>query len=579
MAYERALRRRVAQPMFTQVVTTIESAGRDYQAIREAIRNIPADPNLAGATREEAAAHFNRVSAAHKARFTKAMRRWFGVRIDLVRDTPIDLVARVNQNVELVKTIPPRLHERLSRELLELQADAAFDQQRLNKMLRKSFKSSGYDLRRLTRDQTSKLVGQLNHARQTEIGIQRYQWQTSEDERVRPTHSAHNQNVYAWDDPPKDTGHPGEDIQCFPPSVGIAPVGLKASVGYRYIGPIIQICLANGVDVTVTPNHPVLTKTGWCRADRLQEGNQLLVHPYAGSFAFGARDPDFGKVHPSAENLHRLLGGLARLNGTHARRVDLHGAPARRDIDVDVVYTEGELRDRLESQFRQVVVDFPFIDSHVDASQPMLTPAGAIDLCFAGSSRSTRFEIGRTHKVFPLSGTELSHANQVGFAARARRQVQFAEAQHDSGSRHFKPSSHFQHRDAFGIQRPDIAVETPPLFDSHGPGSLVFDAEIMQAAFDHFATDAETPGNFGGVDAGFDQSQDIWQMLLPTFLPVRISRLRVRHHDGPVYSQETDSGLIIANGVVTHNCRCVALAVIEPALTAPELPRTLSPSA
>ena len=92
--------------------------------------------------------------------------------------------------------------------------DAPFDQQKLRGVLRREYKSSGYNLRRLTRDQTSKLTGQLNQARQTELGIARYRWQTSGDERVRPTHNDNDGQVFAWNSPPPATGHPGEDVQC-----------------------------------------------------------------------------------------------------------------------------------------------------------------------------------------------------------------------------------------------------------------------------------------------------------------------------------------------------------------------------
>ena len=47
-----------------------------------------------------------------------------------------------------------------------------------------------------------------------------------------------------------------------------------------------------------------------------------------------------------------------------------------------------------------------------------------------------------------------------------------------------------------------------------------------------------------------------------TFVPTRITSVRQRYHNDLVYSLETDSGLIIANGLVTHNCRCTAQAVI-----------------
>ena len=192
----------------------IERAGNTYDEIRDAIRDIPADPALEGLSRREATTHLRRIKNDHTARFTRSMRRAFGVRVDLIADTPIDLAGRIEENVSLIKTIPERFHESLADDLAKMQQSAPFNKQRIRSRLARRYKSSGYNLRRLTRDQNNKLVGQLNQARQTEVGVERYIWQTAEDERVRETHAANNGKEFAWADPPAATGHPGEDIQC-----------------------------------------------------------------------------------------------------------------------------------------------------------------------------------------------------------------------------------------------------------------------------------------------------------------------------------------------------------------------------
>ena len=66
----------------------------------------------------------------------------------------------------------------------------------------------------IARDQVSKLNGQLTMLRQRDLGVTRYVWRTSLDERVRASHRAHRDKVYFWDNPPEDTGHPGNDYQC-----------------------------------------------------------------------------------------------------------------------------------------------------------------------------------------------------------------------------------------------------------------------------------------------------------------------------------------------------------------------------
>jgi len=65
----------------------------------------------------------------------------------------------------------------------------------------------------IARDQIAKLNSQVTQERQKNLGISKYIWRTSLDERVRDSHRELEGTVHSWDDPPS-VGHPGEDIQC-----------------------------------------------------------------------------------------------------------------------------------------------------------------------------------------------------------------------------------------------------------------------------------------------------------------------------------------------------------------------------
>jgi len=80
--------------------------------------------------------------------------------------------------------------------------------------LQSKFKLTKNKAKLIARDQTSKFYGDLSRLRQTHNGIKKYVWQTAQDERVRPDHASKNQRVFSWNNPPADTGHPGEDINC-----------------------------------------------------------------------------------------------------------------------------------------------------------------------------------------------------------------------------------------------------------------------------------------------------------------------------------------------------------------------------
>lgn len=66
----------------------------------------------------------------------------------------------------------------------------------------------------IARDQVSKLNANLTEERQADIGVTSYVWRTVGDERVRDTHEENDGQEFAWSDPPAETGHPGEDVNC-----------------------------------------------------------------------------------------------------------------------------------------------------------------------------------------------------------------------------------------------------------------------------------------------------------------------------------------------------------------------------
>ncbi|MGE7132646.1 minor capsid protein [Lysinibacillus xylanilyticus] len=66
-------------------------------------------------------------------------------------------------------------------------------------------------------DQTGSILGQMTAERHQQIGIDKFKWLTSHDERVRDSHKLLNGEVFSYDDPPTVNGRevlPGEDYRC-----------------------------------------------------------------------------------------------------------------------------------------------------------------------------------------------------------------------------------------------------------------------------------------------------------------------------------------------------------------------------
>ena len=222
--YDRTLRRLVLAPLMAQLRSGLSEASAASLAL-EIIDGVFRGWRTAGLVQEEVAAHAARLSGYHRKRLIQTFRAALGIDIrPRLLDSAIEplMSAWRQENISLIRTVPERFHGALYQRVSETFAQQPFDQQALSKVLNREFKVSGSNLRRLTRDQTSKAIGQLTQARHRQLGIQEYTWRTAEDERVRATHAALNGTRQSYDSPP-GVGHPGEDILCRCVSIPVVP--------------------------------------------------------------------------------------------------------------------------------------------------------------------------------------------------------------------------------------------------------------------------------------------------------------------------------------------------------------------
>ena len=216
-AYEAVLRRAYLRPFVERIQRRLANAAGTtdvFHALDTELNALLATPK-AGVPTDLIEAQIARVDGYHRAKLIQTFRAALGVdvRIFLTRSAVAAFMTeRISENVDLVKTIPPRFHEGLKLRVGDEFRKAPFDQQRLRAMLRDEYKSSGYNLRRLTRDQTNKQVGGLSRLRHGQLGITRFIWRSVQDGRVRAEHAGYNGQTYEWARAPE--GGPGSPIQC-----------------------------------------------------------------------------------------------------------------------------------------------------------------------------------------------------------------------------------------------------------------------------------------------------------------------------------------------------------------------------
>ena len=116
------------------------------------------------------------------------------------------------QNAQLITSLPDQELERVAG-YIERGLQDGTSIREIEKDIQKSFGITRRRAKLIARDQTTKLNASLTKLRQQEVGVTEYVWQTSGDERVRPTHRANDGKTFRWDKPPA-TGHPGSDVNC-----------------------------------------------------------------------------------------------------------------------------------------------------------------------------------------------------------------------------------------------------------------------------------------------------------------------------------------------------------------------------
>jgi SPP1 gp7 family putative phage head morphogenesis protein len=134
--------------------------------------------------------------------------------------------AFVAENVSLITSIGEEFFDKLEEDILGAYAGGARWEQ-LAEKIQGRYDVSARRAELIARDQIGSLNAKLAQAKQTELGVKKYIWRNSQDERVvgNPSgkypkgnerhgdHWSREGKVFDWGNPPHD-GHPGEAIQC-----------------------------------------------------------------------------------------------------------------------------------------------------------------------------------------------------------------------------------------------------------------------------------------------------------------------------------------------------------------------------
>lgn len=127
------------------------------------------------------------------------------------------LTNSVSQNVSLISTLHEDYFKDVEFETLN-GLERGLSTKEIAKRIQKKTGSSKNRARLIARDQVSKLNSNLASRRASDLGVKRFRWSTSSDERVRASHRALNNKLFTYKDGASVDGEsnvlPGQPIQC-----------------------------------------------------------------------------------------------------------------------------------------------------------------------------------------------------------------------------------------------------------------------------------------------------------------------------------------------------------------------------
>lgn len=159
----------------------------------------------------------NRGNTQNQQEVSKNLKNQTGIDLSAYLGNSPRIAEKVNAmttaNVQLIKSIRSQYLDKVQNAVTQAMVNGT-----LNKDLVQQIKDIGKTTEKraifIARDQSSKLNAALTQARHEDVGITKYTWSTSGDERVRESHAEKDGQVFEYANPPADTGHPGHDFNC-----------------------------------------------------------------------------------------------------------------------------------------------------------------------------------------------------------------------------------------------------------------------------------------------------------------------------------------------------------------------------
>ena len=332
-------------------------------------------------------------------------------------------------------------------------------------------------------------------------------------------------------------GHPG----CVLGDTRVAaPSGVLASDSRWYEGEIVVIHTARGNELSITPNHPVLTTEGWVAAGLLRVGNRVVSHRGHHQRVSATR-PDDELIEARIGDVHEALLEASPVPAVRmpAATEQFHGDGGTNG-HVEVVWTHGLLQDAGGASGRNGRGDQSLLRggvrlSHFLRGRPSSQLGGGDDAPRGGDMRGS-----------DLGGTlGLGHALPLASLGQATVGSIPTTGQSLADGRLTDPESLGDVCLGHAVEVEPDALGQPGWIRALHVASLLdgaSDAGVLEELLNEGGTGADAFGqNPGGLSSPVAADDVIF--------------IERRSWSGHVYNLQTGGGWYTASQIVVHNCR------------------------
>lgn len=387
-------------------------------------------------------------------------------------------------------------------------------------------------------------------------------WNATLDQNTRPAHQqAHGQRVpteqlYTVKNQhlmyPGDTSHGASldnVVNCLHPDSIIDIADIKKVMRRLYNGKMIIIETSSGNKLTVTPNHPILTISGWKQARFLNESDSVISANFRiwPKKSFNIKD-----IKSSIKQIFNSLNESWRSMRVPGVVVDFHGEIVNEDVDI--IFKNGFLRKTNFIIGFNIFNKFHFSNSNLGKTfffrkTLMYSPA----IFYRHISNCIIRSFNKSLSFFKIC---LRHSKVHRFTSVSLLNSVIIKNSSDSSSRESNSFFNFFNRivlfkkfynfiNNFWIRNFYIWISNfKSIINKHSPNGSWCSFKFLRKINNRFAH---------GIKV------DHFNRFFFTDSVLSCTQI---NYSGHVYNLETKSNVYISNGIVNHNCRCESIQFI-----------------